>query len=147
MRCMFYPDLSHECQVDRGPYVRAIGWLSREHSFPTGAVPPEFLDALLRHVCAPWQPVIAAGVHPCEFCQPSSDSRYIAGSSNVWIPAEDAVYVAPTLVFHYIEAHGYCPPEGFIRAVLDCPEQDTAAYRERMRRFPAWWVEYLGGVV
>ena len=140
---MFYPDLSQECEVDRGPYVRAIGWLSQEHSFPTGEVPREFLDALLRHTCRPWQPVIACGAHACEFCQPDSNGRYIAGSSNVWIPAEDVVYVAPTLVFHYIEVHGYCPPEAFIKAVLDCPEQGTAAYKERMRRFPAEWVEYL----
>jgi len=140
---MFYSDLSHECQVDRGPYVRAIGWLSHEHSFSTGLVSLEFLHALRRHTCAPWQPIIAAGAHRCEFCPPRSDGRFVGGSSNVWIPAEGVVYVAPVLVLHYIEAHGYCPPESFIRAVLDCPEQGTTAYRERMRRFPAWWVEYL----
>ena len=143
---MFYQDLSHECQVDRGPYVRAIGWLSRDHAFPTGVVSPEFLDALRQHVRAPWQPVVAAGAHRCEFCTPRTDGRFTGGSRNVWIPAEDAVYVAPELVLHYIEAHGYSPPESFIRAVLDCPSQDSAAFRERMRRFPAWWVEYLSDV-
>jgi hypothetical protein len=140
---MFYPDLSNDCQVDSGPYVRSIGWLSCDHAFPTGTVSPEFLDALLRHIREPWQPVAAGGAHRCEFCSPRPDGRFTGGSRNIWIPADGVVYVAPELVLHYIEAHGYLPPADFITAVLACPEQDSDAYRAQMRLFPAWWVEYL----
>lgn len=141
---MFYPDLSRECQADRGLYVRAVGWLSRDHVFATGGVPPEFLEVLREHLRDPWQPVFSMGVHRCEFCPPSKDRRFTGGSRNVWIPAESVVYVAPELVLHYIEAHAYRPPDEFITAVLDCPQQGSAAYRQRMRQFPASWVELLG---
>jgi DNA gyrase inhibitor GyrI len=42
-------------------------------------------------------------------------------------------FVAPTLIYHYVEAHGYFPPEAFIEAVMqDNPENaETAAERYR----------------
>jgi hypothetical protein len=83
------------------------------------------------------------GFHCCEFCPPRSDGRFTRGHRNVWIPADSVVYVAPELILHYIEAHGYRPPDEFITAVIACPEQGSETYRERMRQFPAWWVEYL----
>jgi len=97
----------------------------------------------LRSFADPWQPAVAGGAHRCEFCPSRSDGRFTGGSRNIWIPAESIVYVAPELVLHYIEAHAYCPPDGFIAAVLACPQQGSDAYRERMRQFPAWWVELL----
>src|SRR5436309_15427101 len=65
---MFYSDLSSECEVDRGEHVRAVGWLGKDHPFPTGSVPPEFLAVLRTHVRAAWQPVRLMGPHFCEFC-------------------------------------------------------------------------------
>jgi hypothetical protein len=142
---MFYPDLNQECQVDQGPYVRAVGWLARDHPFPKGPVSPAFLEALRRQLRDPWQPVAAGGSHRCEFCPQSQDGP-ARGASNLWVPGEEWVYVAPELVLHYIETHGYSPPPGFIAAILDCPDQDSLAYRERMRQFPAWWVKDLADV-
>jgi len=140
---MHYPDLSHECQVDRGPYVRAVGWLSRDQEFPTATTSQEFLEALRRHLREPWQPVTAGGTHRCEFCPPLRNGCYIGGSRNIWISGDGVVYVAPELVLHYIEVHGYRPPDAFITAVIDCPEQSSAQYLARMREFPAWWAEEL----
>jgi hypothetical protein len=102
-----------------------------------------FLEALRKHVSTPWQPVVAAGSHRCEFCSVISDGRFTRGSSNIWIPSEGVVYVAPELVLHYVEAHNYRPPAGFITAVLTCPDQGSDAYRALMRNFPAWWTGHL----
>jgi hypothetical protein len=136
---MFYPDLSTECQVDRGEHVRAVGWLSKDHPFPTGTVSPEFLAALRSHLRAAWQPVYLMGPHFCEFCpKPKPREGRVGGSRNLWIPAVSVVYVAPELVAHYVEAHGYRPPDEFISAVLACPEQDTPAFHQLLGRFPRW---------
>jgi len=117
--------------------------LSKDHLFATGAVSPEFVEAFRKHINEAWQPVVAGGVHECEFCAPRADGRFIGSGSNLWVPGDGVVYVAPALILHYIEAPVYRPPEGFIAAVLDCPKQRSEAYRNRMQKFSAWWVEFL----
>lgn len=133
---MYYPDLGTECQVDRGEHVRAIGWLSKDQPFPTGAVPSVFISTLRDHIRTAWQPVRSAGVHFCEFCpQPRPGKGRAGGTGNVWIPSEGAVYVAPELVVHYIEAHKYRPPDEFIAAVMACPAQRSAEFHRLLGRF------------
>lgn len=85
-------------------------------------------------------------------------SRFVAvGVINLYIPSADCVYVAPSLIVHYIEAHGYRPPDSFCRAVLDCPPNTQRCYFEAFRsalprlspsEFSAWidqtherWIE------
>ena len=136
---MYFPDLGRECQVDQGPYVRAIGWLSASHPYPKGGVTKEFVDALQRNIDMAWQPVAAGGRHTCEFCK----SNPAKGGGNVWIPGNGVVYVAPELVLHYIDAHGYKPPDEFVDATLACPEQKSDEYRNMMRALPARWLKFL----
>lgn len=134
---MYFPDHGTECQVDRGPYVRAVGWLSKDHPYPTGDADPGFVAALNEHVAQAWQPLAAGGQHLCELCE-----RARSGA-NVWIPTVDAVFVAPALITHYVEAHAYAPPDDFVRAVLACPPQGSPEYFALMRRFPALWAGLL----
>jgi hypothetical protein len=137
---MFYPDLGQRCDVDFGPHVRAVGWLAKGQSYRTGEVAPEFYAALHAHVCAAWQPVGMPGIHLCEFCsQPLPNGRFVGGNSNVWIPCADWVFVAPGLILHYIEVHGYRPPDEFIDAVLAAPRQGSTEFHDLMQQFPAWW--------
>ena len=118
---VYFPELSNECQVDKGPHVRTIGWLSVEHAFPTGEVPPTFIEKLRAHLQDPWQPVVTWGRYRCNLCPAHLSDGPISGSRNLWIPGEGVVYVAPELILHYIEAHHYKPPGEFILAVLNCP--------------------------
>lgn len=136
---MYYPDMGTECMVGEGPHVRAVGWLSDDHSFTRGTVDPAFLDALRKQVSSAWQPFAAGGGHLCEFCLPPNRA---GGSLNLWIPSEHHLFLAPVLIVHYIEAHNYRPPEPFIQAVLSCPPQRTAEYFIRMR--PFWEDEFWG---
>jgi hypothetical protein len=114
---MFYPDLATQCQVDFGPSVRAIGWLSAGHPFAVGSVEDDFVDRLRTHIAGAWQPCVTAGRHYCEFCP----DRRVGGNSNVWFPTHHIKYVAPELIVHYIEYHCYQPPDEFIKAVMSCP--------------------------
>lgn len=90
-----------------------IGWLDRWHAFPTGETSEEFRGKLqqlcLRRVKQ------TRGFHSCAFCK-GRDKPH--GSAEIRIPGKDCVYAAPELVYHYVVAHAYKPPEEFIEAVL-----------------------------
>ena len=68
---------------------------------------------------------VCAGHHECDLCRFEGESR---GSTNFFIPYEGAIYVCPELIVHYINAHGYSPPELFCRAVLACPPMRSMPY-------------------
>ena len=89
----------------------AVGWLEPGNSFATGKVSKKFLEQLVGLLRDPWQPVVTAGHHRCAFCRFTGERNMIvAGTDNLFIPARACVYVAPSLVAHYIDAHEYCPP-------------------------------------
>ena len=121
--------------IAHGDHVRAIGWLSDQHPFPTGDTPPEFL-ARLKEFCQRWAEGLAplawgvfAGPHRCELC------RGFMASGNVGVPAGDVLSAAPEMVAHYVEAHRYAPPAEFITAVLSAPLPGTPEYAEAVAPF------------
>src|SRR5262245_52567083 len=125
---MYIEDLSTTAYFARGPNVRAIGWLEAGHLFAQGDVPAEFLDALKAHVGAAHQVVLFMGFHECSLCpdiSPRPGRGWRAGLRNLLIPTSNLLYVAPELIVHYVEDHGYRPPEEFVAAVLACPEQKS----------------------
>jgi hypothetical protein len=132
-----FADLETTTQIATGPHVRAIGWLSSGQSYPTGAVPESFV-ARLRSLCARWSdsnqalhwPVFA-GPHTCELC------NEFRASGNVGIPAAGVLYVAPEMVSHYVERHGYLPPQEFIDAVLTTPTPGTPEFTRAVNPFVA----------
>jgi hypothetical protein len=44
------------------------------------------------------------------------------------------VYVAPSLVVHYIDAHQYAPPDAFQHAVTSCPPMRSMDYFKAIRK-------------
>jgi len=50
------------------------------------------------------------------------------GVSNLFIPGRAEYYATPSLITHYILAHGYCPPQPFLEAVDACPRMDSPEY-------------------
>lgn len=108
--------------------LRAVGWLSRESEYARGSVSHEFLQKLKQLCVEPWQPVVSAGLHECELCQFEAP----AFSSNVFVPYQGSIYVAPVAVVHYIAAHWYLPPEEFIQGVLACPAMRSLEYHKAL---------------
>ena len=105
-----------------------IGWLSREHDYQTGAVDKDILDKLKKLVAKPVN--LFRGLHECEFCPPSiydnnegvfSGKRIRgcpSGNGEIRLKGKNGIiYVAPTLIIHYIEVHNYLPPSEFINAI------------------------------
>jgi hypothetical protein len=102
-----------------------IGWLGADAPFPEGDTDPKVV-AVLARLAVDSQNVMR-GYHYCEFCDAESPllvdvpgvGEAVLGTGEIHVPAGDdgPVYVAPTLVVHYIEAHHYRPPDEFVRAV------------------------------
>jgi hypothetical protein len=55
------------------------------------------------------------------------------GTANVFVPAGDVVFVAPSLLLHYIDSHEYQPPSEFQRAVKACPPMKSMAYLKAVK--------------
>jgi hypothetical protein len=119
----------------------AVGWLEPEHRFEQGRVDESFFARLMTLLVEPWQPFAVAGFHHCGFCrftggpgtihyqpQRGGSVSAVVGASNIFVPGLDAIYMAPSLIAHYIDAHAYRPPDEFIAAVMTCPEMRSAAY-------------------
>jgi hypothetical protein len=107
-----------------------IGWLDRRQPFPTGETNVEFRAKLLQ-LCRR-RVKRTRGFHCCDFCK-GPDKPH--GSAEIRVLGDGRVYAAPELVYHYVVAHAYRPPEEFIAAVLawdeSCAEQSIAAERPR----------------
>jgi hypothetical protein len=67
---------------------------------------------------------VALRVGTISFQLPLDTNRSLTPISRLSIPA----YVAPELILHYIDQHGYSPPAEFQQAVLDCPTMRSVAY-------------------
>lgn len=45
--------------------------------------------------------------------------KKLLGMSEIWLPSSSGViYAAPSLIYHYMEAHRYLPPQEFLDAVI-----------------------------
>jgi len=81
------------------------------------------------------------GYHECEFCRftggaftqirtADGNPLLVPGQScaNLFLPGEHLIYVAPESIVHYVDAHGYRPPDEFMDAVMRCPRTSSAKY-------------------
>jgi hypothetical protein len=145
----YYPDLApNDYLLIFGPEVVSIGWLDAEHPYSRGEVSPEHVRALERLLVHGWQPVYVKGWEACPFCGVGEEQplfrdvdgeRRMVGADNLFVPAGDVLYLAPSMILHYVEEHGYAPPEEFLRALERC-DPTTEAYRaacERLADLPA----------
>ncbi|MBL8019922.1 MAG: hypothetical protein JNM27_09670 [Leptospirales bacterium] len=115
---MFLPDLSPYSYGREIPGVQAVGWLSEKKSFPVGTVNAETLHKI-RALAIDTRWNVMRGTHQCEICGPGGPGC----NSELAVPdrARGIVYSAPSLITHYIEAHGYRPPDEFLEAVEAAP--------------------------
>jgi hypothetical protein len=109
--------------VRRGGELYNVGWLERCAPYPTGAVAPELVDKLLALCKFPVNQFL--GSHGCDFCREDrvriadSEGEFYLGNGEIRVPAADGTltYVAPSLIYHYVVAHHYRPPDVFLDAL------------------------------
>lgn len=122
----YYEDLSPYSYLPHPSAAEAtnVGWLDNKHTFSTCSPSNELLDA----VWAFCEISVAQtrGFHICEIC--GDNSRLLAcrggesrslGSAEIRVFSSDGrIFAAPNLIYHYIDAHRYCPPVDFRKAAL-----------------------------
>ena len=126
----YYEDCS-KCtyfSVEGMDNLLAIGWLEKEYPYEKGEVPRDFYRKLKKLFQRPWQPVAFCGPHFCSFCQ----FDQAGGTQNLFVPYDGNIYVAPSLIVHYIACHYYKPPDVFIEAVMACPPIKSIAYKKAL---------------
>jgi len=134
-----------ECNYFGGEFatvLRAVGWLGNPTA-DSKAVDRQFFEKLVDLLVDPWQPFVAAGRERCGFCRftggPAelrSGGKVIQiGTTNLFVPSDGCVYVAPSMIAHFIDAHAYVPPREFQDAVGACPPMRSMAYLKRIREF------------
>jgi len=114
---------------DGFPYILLnIGWLDQAKDYPKGDLLEKdkilyFIFQLCRH------PVILhRGFHACNLCdspqigirnEKHNETEFAVGNGSIMVKGKNnLLYVAPTMIFHYIKEHNYLPPEEFIEALL-----------------------------
>lgn len=128
----YYADLT---KYEYGPSPSAVpalnvGWLARSHRYEKGDTTPEFRAKLLEYCRQPSQ--LSHGGHECTLHgpvrilkevwaglwdrKPALKFRGGSGKSYV-IHTDGTVFVAPNMIYHYVESHAYKPPDRFIEAV------------------------------
>lgn len=113
---MFKTDLS-ALESDRQKV--AVGWLDQEHAFPTGPTSSEFRNKLKRLCDRPVRRT--RGFHLCVFCT----GETIRGNGEIDVAGPDGrIFVAPSMIWHYVDAHEYQPPLDFIEAVVTTCRED-----------------------
>lgn len=115
-----------------------IGWLEVFEEYSRGSLDSPTQSKLAELAAHPLaQAARVLGYHRCSLCRYAPRSEPITqrdlqaipyAKGNLFVPGVDCVYVMPVLATHYIEAHGYLPPEEFCTAVRDCPPIGSNAY-------------------
>jgi hypothetical protein len=134
---VYEPDLTQ-----RGS-IRLVGYLSRDHEYTQGETSEEAFDRLASLVML--HLVSWLGYHDCDLGSCSSNlgqpELYWRGlripqncCTDILVPAETVVYMAPALILHYIRAHQYLPPICFLEAVLACAEADSKHYLSAIKK-------------
>lgn len=168
----YYPDLTPCTYFDRNcditaewwaSHLIAVGWLDLTQSKPHSDVPePDaVLDQLFRLLADPWQPIAYLGYHACTFCSdaPAKTATEVAykgqthavGASNIFVPGSGKVFVAPSLIAHYVLDHAYRLPNEFRTALQSCPPPRSRAYVRAIKRngpgaFKTYaWARWLAG--
>jgi hypothetical protein len=88
----------------------AVGWLERGDHFARGEVDARAFSRLRELLIDPFQPVASGGLHECSLCRFTPEAR---GTRNLFVPNGLDLFVAPELIVHYVNAHGYAPPSAF----------------------------------
>ncbi|MDH6225500.1 hypothetical protein [Streptomyces sp. MJP52] len=97
-----------------------VGWLSAARRYRRGTPPPGLAETL-RRMTRTHRAGQTRGFHLCPWCSMRllrAGPECPRGSAEIRAVGDGVAYAAPELIAHYVESHGYLPPDGFVHAVL-----------------------------
>jgi hypothetical protein len=125
--------------------AKNVGWLELGHDFEKSKASEETLD-LLWESCS----ISVAqfrGLHECEFCNPERiifaerhGKKLLLGSAEIRVFAPSGeIYAAPTLIYHYVQAHNYRPPDEFLSALRLGPRPPNPIFFAKLAEMDLKW--------
>jgi hypothetical protein len=141
----YFKDLTdYTYAPDLFPAGNNIGWLGRGHAFPTATPDEETLD-LLWLFCS-ISVMQTRGFHICEFCLGGprfferKGQRLRLGTAEMRVFSWDGrIYAAPTLIYHYVSAHHYKPPDEFLDTLRKGPRPPSQEYFDLLAKRKLEW--------
>jgi len=121
-----------------GP-IKSVGYLAQGYDYPQDDVAEEVFDRLVDLVILHiklhiqhWMGYHTCDLQPCGLNQPEPPYHGFViprrCRSDLVVPDNGVLYLAPTLIMHYIRCHHYLPPACFLEAVVKCPEPGSQEY-------------------
>jgi hypothetical protein len=86
-----------------------------------------------RAACWALGETLRRAVDPHPYSQFWKGRRVQVGATNLYVPEGDTVYIAPSMILHYICRHRYRPPDSFCDALIDCLPMGSQPYLEALR--------------
>ncbi len=132
---MYFRDLTPYEYRKGQPSALNVGWLDSAHPFARGIVPDGFVARLRKLALHPVNQM--RGFHVCQFCDfgraPAAQDQAAVNAYFERLKAAEVVsaaemrvvgrdgsaYAAPILICHYVQVHGYQPPDVFVEAVME----------------------------
>jgi hypothetical protein len=127
-----------------GTPVLNVGWLEGD-DFEKGGTSREFQNNLFQFCLDPNIVMIARGFHECPYCNMSwindhpdygNNAHWMSiGDGEIRVIGKSVLYAAPALIYHYVIAHHYRPPQEFIDAVLNGPQPGSDEHRAILKKY------------
>ena len=114
-----------EGMLPKGNTLKAVGWLENE-GYEKGYPGDRFVRTVIKHTPDSLFSDGTRGGHCCSLCDKGSRPWVywktkrirLNGHGHYLIRKGKAVYMAPSLLLHYVVSHEYLPPEEFIHATI-----------------------------
>lgn len=138
-----FPEFSAYRTPPRGPEVIRVGWIGKSFQVNETSLTIDLqlaMQQLRKLICVSYNrqqihhsnfttgairgpslrcPVCYTG-EPVVHCQ-GEDVKI--NSFEIWIPSATCVFASPGLILHYVEDHGYVPPQAFLNAIAEVNEE------------------------
>jgi len=150
----YFDDLSdygYHSHFDRAE-TKNVGWLACGHKFEKEVPSLALLDSLWEFCTISVAQM--RGIHECDLCAPPewiiaerNGHRLSLGSAEIRVfsSPRGVIYAAPNLIYHYVCAHHYKPPDEFVQALMAGPSPPSPAYFEKLRTLNLEWTNTFGG--
>lgn len=129
---MYFEDLSIYRYHVAKPMINVfnVGWLNSCYKYEVGSLDQNVFDKIIDVFLSdgPFNAevgLIRGGAHECEICgeKPYAINRNgrekVLGASEIWVPnGNNEYYASPSMIIHYISAHGYKPPREYVDAII-----------------------------
>ena len=151
----YFPDLSpyEYCGLKDDDVIPTVnvGWLDNSKPYPQGFTSELFKEKLFQFCQRDNAILFCLGYHECQFCEnpffPLEVKRgeiiTRLGNGEIRVIGQKVIYAAPTMIYHYVVAHNYLPPQEFVDAVLTGPSPASGEHKALVKETEVFLVTYM----